>query len=476
MEELVRWRLFNRTGGGLMAELGSHQLDACSIFLGKVHPLAVTGIGGKHFYRDDREVEDHVYCTFEFPDKDYYADASRTTVKDPNDIVVVTYSSISTNAFEPYGECVKGSRASMIVESEQTVLLYPEKGAVSKSTSVSVTDAKKPATVVDASATSGPAERKAVETGSAAAGSPVSRGYREEMEDFAYCIKMWEQGATEDKDRPKDAKGRPIPRCHGRVAMADAIIALTANLAMRGTPASGGNRSASSSRRSGSTRRRVRSRMGICGVKKCRRQSRGGMLSRPVHEGLQFMDSRAAKAWHTPRSYPFFFFFPSTTTTSVATSLPSLVSFLTMTRLPASRSSNLPSFTPSCALDQELGLIGDGYGQRGGIGVLLLARLEREGLRRAVDLFDHAGGALLGRFLVSLLVGVAGARQRHEPEGYHQREHSTEHLHRHLSLVLTGMLGRDFTSGLGLCTPLKRLNRVARRWFRGYTEKRGWSQ
>src|SRR5439155_1078338 len=41
MEELVRWRLYKRTGGGLMAELGSHQLDACSIFLGKVHPLAV---------------------------------------------------------------------------------------------------------------------------------------------------------------------------------------------------------------------------------------------------------------------------------------------------------------------------------------------------------------------------------------------------------------------------------------------------
>ncbi|HZT79815.1 MAG TPA: Gfo/Idh/MocA family oxidoreductase, partial [Gemmataceae bacterium] len=36
VEQLVRWRLYNETGGGLMAELGSHQLDACSIFLGKV--------------------------------------------------------------------------------------------------------------------------------------------------------------------------------------------------------------------------------------------------------------------------------------------------------------------------------------------------------------------------------------------------------------------------------------------------------
>jgi predicted dehydrogenase len=240
LDELIRWRLFLRTGGGLMAELGSHQLDACSIFLGKVHPLAVSGVGGKYFYRDYREVEDHVYCTFEFPGKNYWADPARTQVGDKDDIVVVTYSSISTNGFEPYGECVMGTSGSMVVASEQEVMLWPERGGASRSTSVSVTDAKKPATVVDASATTGPAERKAVEGGERAIGAPISRGYREEMEDFAYCVKMWEQNAVEEKDRPKDGKGRPIPRCHGSVAMADAIIALTANLAMRGTPETGG--------------------------------------------------------------------------------------------------------------------------------------------------------------------------------------------------------------------------------------------
>ncbi|MEZ6147583.1 MAG: Gfo/Idh/MocA family oxidoreductase [Planctomycetaceae bacterium] len=50
VEQLVRWRLFNGTGGGLMAELGSHQMDAASIFLGHVHPIAVSGYGGKNFY------------------------------------------------------------------------------------------------------------------------------------------------------------------------------------------------------------------------------------------------------------------------------------------------------------------------------------------------------------------------------------------------------------------------------------------
>ena len=68
--ELVRWRCSEKTGGGLMAELGSHQLDASSIVLGHVKPLSVQGVGGKFFYgpgRNDRESDDGVFVTFEFP-------------------------------------------------------------------------------------------------------------------------------------------------------------------------------------------------------------------------------------------------------------------------------------------------------------------------------------------------------------------------------------------------------------------------
>lgn len=231
VEELVRWRLYQRTGGGLMAELGSHQLDACSIFLGKEKPLAVSGIGGKYLYRDDRDAEDHVFCTFEFPGKNYWEDPSHTRVKDPNDIVVVTYSSINSNRFEPYGECVMGTKGTLILEQEQDVMLYPTAG---RSTAVSVSSANKP--VVDASATypAAPADPKAAELAGKAAvkSAAVSRGYREEMEHFAYCVKMWE-------DRSVSKKDRPHPRCEGKVALVDAIIALTSNLAMRGTQTNG---------------------------------------------------------------------------------------------------------------------------------------------------------------------------------------------------------------------------------------------
>ncbi len=220
VRELVNWRLFQRTGGGLMAELGSHQLDACSIFLGKKHPLFVTGVGGKYFYNDDREVEDHVYCAFEFPGAKYEKG------KDPreNDIVVVTYSSINTNSFEGYGECVMGTKGTMIVEAEKDVLLYKEAGAGKKleadgpprSTHVKVVTAEGAAPMLDSSPSPVPGTSPAATR--ILAQAKVSKGYREEQEHLAYAIR---NGLPNDQ-----------LRCGGEVALADAVIALTANLAM----------------------------------------------------------------------------------------------------------------------------------------------------------------------------------------------------------------------------------------------------
>lgn len=219
LNELIRWRLFRNTGGGLMAELGSHQLDACSIFLGKKRPISVSAVGGKHFYRDDREVEDHVYCTYEFPGANY----DRTRDPRENDTVVVTYSSINTSSFEPYGECVMGSKGTLIVEQEQAAYLF---GTGSRSTEVTATTAGgRPA--LDSSGSVTPTDRLAQMTGQASMGlGAPSRGYREEMEHFAHCIRNRDAASGRDRERL-------IPRCHGRAAMADAILALAANEAMR---------------------------------------------------------------------------------------------------------------------------------------------------------------------------------------------------------------------------------------------------
>ena len=214
LDELVRWRLYNRTGAGLMAELGSHQLDACSIFLGKRHPIAVTGVGGTFFYTDGREVDDHVFVTFEFPGKA------------ENDHIVVTYSSINTNSFENYGEMLMGSKGTMIVEEEEEILLFKEAGAAATSRLTSIAVEKNPAgkPVIEASpSTAGPSAATAL--GGLATADP-SRGYREELEHFAYCVRHGDASNYH-------ADTEHQPRCRGEVALADAVIALTSNLAMK---------------------------------------------------------------------------------------------------------------------------------------------------------------------------------------------------------------------------------------------------
>ena len=225
LDKLVKWRLYNNTGGGLMAELGSHQLDACSIFLGKVKPIACYGYGGKNFYgvkgigspeqqSDDREIDDHVYMTFEFPGPHYS--------EDKNDVTIVTYSSISTNRMEPYGETVFGSRATLIMKQELEAMLYKEAspvtgggGADQRLYILNGNDGKP---VLQASDSTGPSKAASV-----ADVGQVSRGYTEEMEHFAYCIRTNNFGNI--------AEGGL--RCPGEQGMKDAIMALTSNLAMK---------------------------------------------------------------------------------------------------------------------------------------------------------------------------------------------------------------------------------------------------
>lgn len=233
MEELHRWRLFERTGGGLMAELGSHQLDAVSIFLSslrddgkKVHPLSVHAVGGRHLMPMDRECEDHVYCMYEFPGPEYsptfdvgYYDRVEDYGKngipgydqDPNKKVVVSYSSINGNGFGGWGEVVLGTKGTLVLDSEIDVLLYRNSDTSSK---VGVTK-KTGGFALDTSASGD----YSAPIAQAADAGPVSRGYREEIEHWAYCI------------RNPDKENRV--RCYPEVAMGDAVIALGTNVALK---------------------------------------------------------------------------------------------------------------------------------------------------------------------------------------------------------------------------------------------------
>jgi predicted dehydrogenase len=233
MEELCRWRLWERTGGGLMAELGSHQLDAASIFCSalrkdgkKAHPLSCHAVGGRNIFPADRQAEDHVYCMFEFPGPGYdpsfdvgYYDKYRGVPDpkkgiadyehDPNKKIVVTYSSIMGNGFGGYGEVVMGTKGTLLLEREQEVMLYKDSDTT---TTIGVKDDKGGPTMDTQASGAAPKARAAEAQG------PVSRGYTEEIEHFAWCIR-----------NPDPAN---VPRCRAEVALGDAVIALATNVAI----------------------------------------------------------------------------------------------------------------------------------------------------------------------------------------------------------------------------------------------------
>ena len=212
IEELIRWRLWDRTGAGLMAELGSHQLDAASIFVSamhgghKQHPLSVAAVGNRPIFGPDRDCEDHVLCIFEFPMPGYNAKDSIAKQKK----IGVVYSSINGNGYGGYGEVVYGTKGTLILEREQEAVLIPSADA--SESKVAVAGGKGAALDTQASGA------QAAAVGMMATGN-VSRGYTEELEHWAWCIR---NRAPENQ-----------PRCKPEVAMGDAIIALTANMAAR---------------------------------------------------------------------------------------------------------------------------------------------------------------------------------------------------------------------------------------------------
>ena len=218
IEELIRWRLWDRTGAGLMAELGSHQLDASSIFISAMHkkdkddkedkhphPLNVIAAGNRPIFPVDRDIEDHVFCVIEFPAPGYDANDPEAKKKK----IAVQYASINGNGFGGYGEIVYGTKATLILEKEQEVMLF--KGPSAPST-MKVSGGAGPTMDTQAS---GAAHQSA----SAKSSEAVSRGYAEELEHWAWCVR---NRAPEN-----------LPRCHPKVAAGDAIIALTTNMAAR---------------------------------------------------------------------------------------------------------------------------------------------------------------------------------------------------------------------------------------------------
>ncbi len=217
VEQLVRWRIDAEIGGGLMVELGSHQLDAISIFLDKEHPRSVQGCGVNSYFKDGRGVYDHVYLIYEFPGE-----------------VVASYSSIGTNAFDGYGEQVMGTKGTLIVDQERDAYLFKEPASKDERIVMSERPGEGVIPWVEKETRIAWAEnrmsRPTTQAGSTAAwgsggvgpeNTLTSRGYREQQEHMCWIIR---NGGVECEQQP---------RCNGRVAMGDAVVTLASNIAMK---------------------------------------------------------------------------------------------------------------------------------------------------------------------------------------------------------------------------------------------------
>jgi predicted dehydrogenase len=209
IEELIRWRLWDRTGAGMMAELGSHQFDAASLYVAAAHggkkqrPLTIAASSGRPLFPPNREADDHVYCILEFPAPEYDA-------KDPlknRKKIGMQYATVDGNAFGGYGEIVYGTKRTLILERESELSIVPDPAAGGK---ISLSTSK--TAVLDTQA-SGPVD---VASAKAAADADLNRGYKEEIEHWAWCIR---HQAPENQ-----------PRAYPAVALCDAVIAHAANI------------------------------------------------------------------------------------------------------------------------------------------------------------------------------------------------------------------------------------------------------
>jgi len=112
LERQINWRMYREYSGGLLAELGTHQLDIANWVLGESHPTAVTGMGGIDYWKDGRETYDNVHAIFSYPSG-----------------VKVTYTALLSNGHYGWGEQILGDKGTLDI-TMQGGLFFREKTAL----------------------------------------------------------------------------------------------------------------------------------------------------------------------------------------------------------------------------------------------------------------------------------------------------------------------------------------------------------
>lgn len=167
-EHLLNWRLYKRYSRGLLAELASHQVNIVNWFFDAV-PEFVHGSGSVARWKDGREVDDHVYATFEYS-------GGRTA----------TFSSIESNAFDHFYECFFGTKGTLLLKGEAEAYLF-EEGGGARATGIEVAAASG-GPVLEASESRN-ADAAGQSRSATASGGDRLAAYRQEISGFCASIR-----------------------------------------------------------------------------------------------------------------------------------------------------------------------------------------------------------------------------------------------------------------------------------------------
>jgi predicted dehydrogenase len=95
LEKKINWRLYKESSGGLMTELGSHQLEVCNWATGLI-PESAMGMGDIIYWKDGREVNDSVNVVY------HYSNG-----------VKINYESLISNKFNGMEDQILGNKGVM---------------------------------------------------------------------------------------------------------------------------------------------------------------------------------------------------------------------------------------------------------------------------------------------------------------------------------------------------------------------------
>lgn len=177
LEHLINWRMYWQYSQGLMAELGSHQLQVVNWFSGRV-PQTVYASGGVYRFPDGREVPDHVYAIYEYPGH-----------------LTLSYSTILSNTHDHYYEQIMGTKGTIILRREREAFLFFE-GEAEGETELTMQRSGSDPVLQASESRLADAAGQAVDTSSQAT---ALNPYRLEMEGFCSTIR---NGAPNRCDGP----------------------------------------------------------------------------------------------------------------------------------------------------------------------------------------------------------------------------------------------------------------------------------